>query len=596
MKGKRFFLVLGLMVFILAQSLVFAESSFAITAVPQDGIARYGQDEVEFIALRYVFENNSDFDRNVLSFNLTFKWYFGLNVEQVELYGVSASVLIGVFQPGNYQIVILDSLNLTVIGNASYIVQLVVKAIGNGRLGITLSNCEVQDAETGDIFYAEEQISTSHTVIDLYKDMHYLYTSPEQDTVYLFPGQEFNWYQSLDKVYFNSFSQTVVALYMYVYTNTDGNYYFPIWSGYVSGLINEGTLTTYQQFNNYYLLWTANTGEGIDMAYLGNAVMFNQMPIGCSTYFSSYLQIYEYHELFGEFTSYHSNQVSIISNTGFRCDVTGDSLVNELDYQLSAQYFMTCDYWDSQFNPQGEINVNRLALVFHWPTMFDLWRLGIWLENPDHPLVAYLRIGEEFTFSLEESSGEDSIEQDYESDIFDSTLVVTTPGNIVSVYGWLNEMPWTETKVLSQGQMMKWTNDIEPEVCEVSPKGSQNEFIFTLPQGLTQMRIGAAMVVTETTTGIDENKIIVPTQVRLENYPNPFNPITTISFDLTEKGMTSLMVYDINGRKVADLCHEIMEPGKYQFKFGGSELCSGMYFCVLKNKNQSISRKMLMLK
>jgi hypothetical protein len=61
-------------------------------------------------------------------------------------------------------------------------------------------------------------------------------------------------------------------------------------------------------------------------------------------------------------------------------------------------------------------------------------------------------------------------------------------------------------------------------------------------------------------------------------YPNPFNPSTQIKFDLPEGGVVSLAVYDVLGRKVADLVNEYREAGYYSTTWNAANVSSGVYF------------------
>jgi len=75
----------------------------------------------------------------------------------------------------------------------------------------------------------------------------------------------------------------------------------------------------------------------------------------------------------------------------------------------------------------------------------------------------------------------------------------------------------------------------------------------------------------------------VPTAFALENYPNPFNPVTRINFDLPEGANVSLVVYDIVGRKIAELASGYHEAGYYSAAWGamsesGVTVSSGVYF------------------
>ena len=80
-------------------------------------------------------------------------------------------------------------------------------------------------------------------------------------------------------------------------------------------------------------------------------------------------------------------------------------------------------------------------------------------------------------------------------------------------------------------------------------------------------------------------------------YPNPFNPSTTISFDLPESGKVSLNVYDLKGALVGTLLNENKVAGTYQYRWTpNSELASGMYLFELKTKNKTRHQKITYIK
>ena len=94
---------------------------------------------------------------------------------------------------------------------------------------------------------------------------------------------------------------------------------------------------------------------------------------------------------------------------------------------------------------------------------------------------------------------------------------------------------------------------------------------------------------------ISEEKISTEYEL-FENYPNPFNPSTTITFSLPQQEKVELIVYDILGRKVAELVSEMMEAGKYNIDFDGSELSSGTYIYKIIAGSFTESKKMLLVK
>jgi hypothetical protein len=96
-----------------------------------------------------------------------------------------------------------------------------------------------------------------------------------------------------------------------------------------------------------------------------------------------------------------------------------------------------------------------------------------------------------------------------------------------------------------------------------------------------------------------ENSIshTIPSEFALEhNYPNPFNPSTTIEFKIAKKGFVSLNVFDVMGQKVVNLVNKEMIPGAYQVVFDGQNLASGIYFYNITADNYSQTHKMILMK
>ncbi len=82
-----------------------------------------------------------------------------------------------------------------------------------------------------------------------------------------------------------------------------------------------------------------------------------------------------------------------------------------------------------------------------------------------------------------------------------------------------------------------------------------------------------------------------------QNYPNPFNPVTFISFSLAEPKPISLSVFNMLGEKVAVLIdNEMKEPGNYKLSFNAEYFSSGTYFYVLRQGENLISKKMILIK
>ena len=97
-------------------------------------------------------------------------------------------------------------------------------------------------------------------------------------------------------------------------------------------------------------------------------------------------------------------------------------------------------------------------------------------------------------------------------------------------------------------------------------------------------------------TLISEDDGNVNSYTLFQNFPNPFNPTTTIKFSIINSEFISLKVYDGLGNEVATLVNEEKSAGNYEVDFRGNGLTSGVYIYQLNAKNYVQTRKMLLLK
>ncbi len=108
--------------------------------------------------------------------------------------------------------------------------------------------------------------------------------------------------------------------------------------------------------------------------------------------------------------------------------------------------------------------------------------------------------------------------------------------------------------------------------------------------------------VTLTGTGIDDPIVIPIMADRLNgNYPNPFNPSTTISYQLKQDGKVNIEIYNIKGQKVRTLINSIQKRGKQTVQWNGTDdlgqnVGSGVYFCKMQTLNLSETCKMILMK
>jgi hypothetical protein len=121
---------------------------------------------------------------------------------------------------------------------------------------------------------------------------------------------------------------------------------------------------------------------------------------------------------------------------------------------------------------------------------------------------------------------------------------------------------------------------------------------ITAPKGHWKFNIGGP-------TGISGNSGEVPHNFFLyQNFPNPFNPVTKIKFDIPTplnlpEGVTpevKIVVYDVLGKEIAVLVNEKFKPGTYEVEWNADKYSSGIYFYSLITNKFIETKKMLLIK
>ncbi|MEO8665315.1 MAG: T9SS type A sorting domain-containing protein [Ignavibacteria bacterium] len=95
----------------------------------------------------------------------------------------------------------------------------------------------------------------------------------------------------------------------------------------------------------------------------------------------------------------------------------------------------------------------------------------------------------------------------------------------------------------------------------------------------------------------NEVNIGIPEKFYLsQNFPNPFNPETKISYDLPSDSKVSLKVFDISGKEVAVMLNDFRTAGYYTIVFNTGNLSSGIYFYTLSASDNTMTKKMMVIK
>jgi hypothetical protein len=103
-------------------------------------------------------------------------------------------------------------------------------------------------------------------------------------------------------------------------------------------------------------------------------------------------------------------------------------------------------------------------------------------------------------------------------------------------------------------------------------------------------------------TVISAGEIELPLRLQLSNYPNPFNPTTTIDFEVESEGRVWVQVFDLEGRMIRELvAGETTEPGRHDVRWDGRDgegqpVASGTYFYRVVQGREARTARMTLLK
>jgi arabinogalactan endo-1,4-beta-galactosidase len=103
-------------------------------------------------------------------------------------------------------------------------------------------------------------------------------------------------------------------------------------------------------------------------------------------------------------------------------------------------------------------------------------------------------------------------------------------------------------------------------------------------------------------TAVIEQTQLIPIALQLsQNFPNPFNPTTTIYYSIPERNNVTLSIYDLLGQKIKTLVNEVKESGSYSISWMGNDdignrVVSGVYFLRLISGGASSTKKMILLR
>ncbi|HKI44708.1 MAG TPA: T9SS type A sorting domain-containing protein, partial [Balneolales bacterium] len=149
---------------------------------------------------------------------------------------------------------------------------------------------------------------------------------------------------------------------------------------------------------------------------------------------------------------------------------------------------------------------------------------------------------------------------------------------------------WTAPQMINSKFI--YDGDYTHIYAEVDPENKISEIHENNNKGWSILQV------TGVSTPIEKNPADgLPATVKLyPAYPNPFNPTTTIRYELPAVGNVRLAVYDVLGRRVAQLVNSRQAAGNHEVRFNATQMASGLYFYRLQVNNMVRIGKMMLIK
>jgi spore coat protein CotH len=338
--------------------------------------------------------------------------------------------------------------------------------------------------------------------------------------------------------------------------------------------------------------------------------------------------------------SYTPSAVTPNSTVWFNATVDGADLV-QLGYKLSfTDKFEKVQMYDDGNHNDGAAGDG----VFGISVMAGYCDFYYYIYSENEEAAAFSPVRAEYEYYTLDVAGElvineflainDTTVADQDGEFDDWIELYNNSGNVLSLDGYylsdeiddLAQWAFPDTSIAPNDYLIIWADDDEGQaglhtnfrlygageaiylvhpdtviVDEVSfrvqmpdistgryPNGT-GEFVMMDPSFGTENNSGI--------TGIAENSPHTPLTFAIEqNFPNPFNPTTVLSYKLQVASFVNLSVYDIGGRKVAELVKGWRNAGVHEVTFDGSQLASGVYFYNLKAGSFTTTGKMILMK
>ncbi len=219
-----------------------------------------------------------------------------------------------------------------------------------------------------------------------------------------------------------------------------------------------------------------------------------------------------------------------------------------------------------------------LSVNITGPTFLGYNELGYFTANPSGGSGTYIN----YRWWSRDDDGfipEKTSSDDYEADKDDNTIR-RPPPNV-----WIEMTQWEGEQNISKSSPVDFSLK-----CEVTDSYNNTA------TDIHSVNVGRGLVKEQNDAG-EISMVAIPEKVELTgNYPNPFNPNTTIRFGLPDADKVLLQVFNVNGQLIGTLIDGYLEPGYHDINFNGQRLSSGIYLYKLSTADFSAVKRVLIVK
>ncbi len=292
-------------------------------------------------------------------------------------------------------------------------------------------------------------------------------------------------------------------------------------------------------------------------------------------------------------------------NHGYREDMSDNPWVNGIsddalnfdgvDDRVVIENFGLINFGEGSFTISLWVKVNK----YSENSMYLLSKGSFNVDQDDGTNGAWYGLelnGDELSFSIDDNANESSVSSEGALGMLGDDW-----NHVVAVRDTDNN----KIRLYHNGRKIAEGDDVTGNIANLEELLLCNSYFLDTPfnGALDEIKLfNYALTTTEILeitnefiTGADETQ---PAEFVLDaaNYPNPFNPVTTITYQLPEASRITIEVFDILGSRVATLINEYKYAGKYSVRFDASTLTSGLYIYRLTTPYTVITRKMTLIK